>query len=310
MAVITISRQQCSFGNEIAAALAQKLGFELITHETLLSKFFSDATAHERHMLTESVKFYLTENEQGITYLNLLISALREYAQKNDCVMVGFGSQAIFAKDRDALHIRVFAPDYLRISRLMRQYRVSEEQAVQILEKTDKKQKKFVSALFGISITDVSHYHMLLNTCTLTVDECVAAIIAMHNQHAVIERIEQETHECAAQCHLSDVALLKNKSETEFARLLDMYHIDWIYEPKTFPVEWDAAGNVTSAFSPDFYLPKFNTYIELTTMNQKYVTEKNKKIKKLRELYPGTNIKIVYKKDFHSLLGRFNPNGE
>ncbi|MFA5675597.1 MAG: hypothetical protein WDA65_03660, partial [Christensenellales bacterium] len=162
----------------------------------------------------------------------------------------------------------------------------------------------------GISIADVSHYHIMLNTCMLTVDECVAAVMAMHSQRAVIERIENETQKGAAQCHLSDVALLKNKSEAEFARLLDMYHIDWIYEPKTFPVEWDASGNVTSAFSPDFYLPKFDTYIELTTMNQKYVTEKNKKVKKLRELYPGINIKIVYKKDFHSLLGRFFPNGE
>ncbi len=310
MTVITISRQQCSFGDEIAAALAQKLGFALIKHETLISEFFGDATAHERHMLTESAKFYLTEKEEGVTYLNVLISRLREYAQRYDCVMVGFGSQAIFADDKDALHIRVFTPDDLRIARLQRQYRVSEEQALKILEKTDRKQKKFVFKLFGISIGDIANYHMILNTCALTVDECVSAVIAMHNQRTVIERIEQETLEGAAQCNLSDFALLKNQSEAEFARLLDMYHIDWVYEPKTFPVEWDASGNVTSAFSPDFYLPKFDTYIELTTMNQRYVTEKNKKIKKLRELYPGINIKIVYKKDFHSLLGRFFPNGE
>jgi hypothetical protein len=59
------------------------------------------------------------------------------------------------------------------------------------------------------------------------------------------------------------------------------------------------------AFSPDFYLTKFDTYIELTTMNQKYATMKNKKVKKMRELYPGVNVKIVFKKDFHSLVERF-----
>ena len=99
-------------------------------------------------------------------------------------------------------------------------------------------------------------------------------------------------------CKISDVPVLKNQAEIEFAKLLDMYQIEWKYEPKTFPIEWDAEGNVVSAFSPDFYLTNFDTYIELTTMNQKYVTEKNKKIRKLKELYPGINIKIVYKKDF------------
>ena len=68
----------------------------------------------------------------------------------------------------------------------------------------------------------------------------------------------------------------------------------------------DAEGNVILAFSPDFYLTQFDTYIELTTMNQRYVTEKNKKVKRLRELYPGINIRIVYKKDFQSLVERFN----
>jgi hypothetical protein len=75
-------------------------------------------------------------------------------------------------------------------------------------------------------------------------------------------------------------------------------------------VEWDAGGHVISAFSPDFYLPKFDTYIELTTMNQKYVTAKNRKVKRLKELYPGINIKLVYKKDFSSLVERFNLSTE
>jgi hypothetical protein len=84
-----------------------------------------------------------------------------------------------------------------------------------------------------------------------------------------------------------------------------MYHLDWEYEPRTFPIQWDEEGNVTMAFSPDFYLPRFNTFIELTTMNQKYASEKKKKVKLLKRLYPGTNINIVFKNDFYSLLERF-----
>ncbi len=104
--------------------------------------------------------------------------------------------------------------------------------------------------------------------------------------------------------HQTKTAVFKNDTEEEFARILDMYNIEWLYEPKTFPVEWDAEGNVTMAISPDFYLPKFNLYLELTTMDQKYVTKKNKKMRLVRELYPGTNIRIVYKKDFQELVDR------
>lgn len=88
-----------------------------------------------------------------------------------------------------------------------------------------------------------------------------------------------------------------------------MYDLNWQYEPRTFPIKWDAEGNITQAFSPDFYLPRFDTYIELTTMNQKYTSEKKHKVALLKSLYPGTNINIVFKNDFHTLIKRFGLRG-
>ncbi|OQA23214.1 MAG: hypothetical protein BWY60_00044 [Actinobacteria bacterium ADurb.Bin346] len=93
-----------------------------------------------------------------------------------------------------------------------------------------------------------------------------------------------------------------HESEREFAKILDFYDIDWDYEPKTFPVEWDREGNPKISFTPDFFLPDYDLFIELTTLNQKLVTKKNKKLKRIRELYPEVNIKLFYKKDFQSLL--------
>ena len=91
-------------------------------------------------------------------------------------------------------------------------------------------------------------------------------------------------------------------SEREFAKILDFYDINWLYEPKTFPVLWDRGGSPLESFTPDFYLSDYDLYIELTTLNQKLVTKKNRKLKRLRELYPEINIKLFYKKDFQSLL--------
>lgn len=94
-------------------------------------------------------------------------------------------------------------------------------------------------------------------------------------------------------------------SERVAARILDFYRIRWEYEPTVFPIEWDSDGSVIASFSPDFYLPDLDLYIELTTMSQKLVTKKNRKVRRLRELYPDVHVKVFYQKDFRKLLLRF-----
>jgi len=93
-------------------------------------------------------------------------------------------------------------------------------------------------------------------------------------------------------------------AEAEFAAFLDFYRIRWQYEPKAFPLRW-REGHIAEMFRPDFYLPEQDLYIELTTMRQALVTRKNRKVRKLRQLYPNVNIVLLYRKDFHELLGRF-----
>ncbi len=103
----------------------------------------------------------------------------------------------------------------------------------------------------------------------------------------------------------ADNIIFAHVSEREFAKILDFYQIKWKYEPKTFELEFNNEGNPAMSFSPDFYLPGFDLYIELTTLNQKLVTKKNRKIRRLKELYPDINIKLFYKKDYNSLLFKY-----
>lgn len=83
----------------------------------------------------------------------------------------------------------------------------------------------------------------------------------------------------------------------------------WEYEPRSFDVEWDEEGHVTKRFTPDFYLPDFDMYIEVTTMSQKLVTRKNRKVRRLRELYPTVNVKIFYQRDYVQLLAKYGLEG-
>jgi hypothetical protein len=100
-----------------------------------------------------------------------------------------------------------------------------------------------------------------------------------------------------------------HESEAEVARILDFYHIVWQYEPRTFAVEWDDEEKVAGSFTPDFYLPDHDLYIELTTAKQPLVTKKNRKIRLLRELYPDINIKVLYASDYRKLIDKFAASG-
>ena len=94
-------------------------------------------------------------------------------------------------------------------------------------------------------------------------------------------------------------------SEREVAALFDSYGISWVYEPTTFVLGCDEAGNPTSAFTPDFYLPDFDTYIELTTLRQPLVTRKHRKIRMLKEQQPEITVKILYRKDLERLGAKY-----
>jgi hypothetical protein len=95
-------------------------------------------------------------------------------------------------------------------------------------------------------------------------------------------------------------------AEAELARLLDRFHIAWEYEPRTFELDHDqATGQVTRAFTPDFYLPEHDLFLELTTLRQALVTKKNAKVRRLKQLHPDVKIRILYRRDYEQLANAF-----
>lgn len=96
-----------------------------------------------------------------------------------------------------------------------------------------------------------------------------------------------------------------NDAERECAKVLDFYRVRWDYEPRTFVLEQDEDGRVTEAFTPDFYLPELNLFLEITVMKQRLVTRKNRKLRKLRERYPEVQAKLFYKRDIQRLAQRY-----
>ena len=99
--------------------------------------------------------------------------------------------------------------------------------------------------------------------------------------------------------------MFQNEAELECAKILDYYAVPWEYEPHSFVLEQDDQGRVTEAFTPDFYLPEQDLFLEVTVMKQSLVTRKNRKLRKLRERYPHVNVKLFYKRDIERLAQRY-----
>jgi hypothetical protein len=104
-------------------------------------------------------------------------------------------------------------------------------------------------------------------------------------------------------------AAFAHASEAELARILDFYAVRWEYEPHTFPILWNLDGVVVESFSPDFWLPDLDLYLELTTLKQSLVRKKNRKLRRLRELYPDVRVKLFYGRDFRALMLKYGKLG-
>jgi hypoxanthine phosphoribosyltransferase len=95
-------------------------------------------------------------------------------------------------------------------------------------------------------------------------------------------------------------------AEVDLAQLLTFYGVRWAYEPTTFALSRAGENRPPEFFTPDFYLPEHRLYIELTTMRQRLVTRKNRKLRRLREQYPSVNIKLLYRRDYQRLVNAYD----
>ncbi len=101
-----------------------------------------------------------------------------------------------------------------------------------------------------------------------------------------------------------------HESEHRFARILDFYGVLWEYEPVEFALDWDENRRPVSGFRPDFWLPEPGLFVELTTLNQRLVTKKNGKVRRLAELYPDVRVTLLYQRDTLDLLAKYGLAGD
>lgn len=307
MGVITISREFASGGDAVAGLVAQKLGFTLVSKKTItenLPVFMQEGSSAPVNPKKVSKNPYSKE------YTNALHEYIYDLAIREDLVILGRGGQVLFKDFPPSLHVKIAASKAQRIQRVMRHYNLGEEAAQKLIMEQERTKKRYLKRVFGVDWASLHLYDLIVNTDRVSHEDAADIIVKAYRIHGEYREVAGPREALPGAAEREDEgqeagASFMHASEEEFARMLDFYRIKWEYEPRVFPLEWDSDGNVTEAFAPDFYLPEQDVYLELTTQRQKLVWKKNKKIRRLKKLYPDVNIKIMYSKDIKSLLRKF-----
>jgi hypoxanthine phosphoribosyltransferase len=301
MALLTISGDPASRWEEVAHAAAQMLSFELVTESRIVSwiaQEFGDAAIQEK------------------AWKPAAVSILTRMATEHHLVIALTGSEALFNPLPLMLRAGIVAPEARRAGNVMVDQRLERPAALETLATLDAEAKHLRKARVGRT---VKTFDLVLNMEFLDAPQaaeilraacCARRLVdygllsgaaAAQMQFQTRLQLAQHGISPAGQASLKRVAF-GHPSEQIFANLLDFYRIEWDYEPRSFPLQWDKDGKVIEAFTPDFYLPELDLYVELTTMKQALVTKKNRKIKLLRAIYPHVNIQIFYQKDLQDLV--------
>jgi len=309
--IITITRQAESGGEVIAERVAKRLGIALV-HRPLLEHLIVEHGLSGKELdESDETQTGTVPNATVKVHVDYVQAVLLDLAEREDLVLVGRGGQFLFQDCPWSLHVRVTAGLAARRSALRQVQAFSDADAESWLAEADRQRSEWIHRHYGADWEDPAYYDLIVRSDRLGMDGAVAVICSAAESGGVLGHqveigawTERHCAEVSAGRTTGGPAFV-HPSEAEFAAVLDFYRISWQYEPKSFPLAWDDAGRVTEAFTPDFYLPDLDLYLELTILKQSLVTDKNRKIRRFRELYPDIQLKVFYGRDFRRLVQKY-----
>ncbi len=311
MALLTISGPPASRFEEVAHGTAQLLQFELVTEARLaqwIAEEFGDTAIPPR------------------AWAPAAVSILARMATEHHLVIALAGAESLFPPIPMLLRAGIVASEGRRVGDVMLDQRLERPAAKIALGELDREAKRLRKARLGRIGPKPESFDVTLNAEHMDAGQMAEVLRAAASARGLTEqgllaeaaevRMQFETRLKLARYGIIPAgharlkrAAFSHPSEEVFANLLDFYRIQWEYEPRSFPLQWDKDGKVIEAFTPDFYLPEFDLYVELTTMKQALVTRKNRKVKLLRAVYPHINIQVFYQKDFQDLVFKYGLKG-
>ncbi len=192
MAVLTISRQIASLGDEISTAIAQKLNYKFVTRSEVEERIVRLGFPQKKLRRYDDKKpgFFASLSNERDEYLDYLQTAILEMAEKNNCVLVGMGSFVILKELQNHISLRIVANKKDRIERYKKEFNVDEKTAVKKLDESDSNKRGFYKSFFNLDNMDPSLYHLVVNAGLLDVDS-IADLIASLIQKNITSQKEE-----------------------------------------------------------------------------------------------------------------------
>lgn len=180
MAVITISRQKGSYGNQIAKVVAERLRYNCVGKAEI-----SDVLADQGLGALIFEKFdgrrpsiWHSLSQQKKQFIHFLRAAVYDFARRGNVVILGRGGQVLLKSIPSTLHVRIVAPFETRVRRLMEMADYSRRKAENELLLSDHDSSGYIRSYFDINWSDIDMYDLVLNTRTMSVDAAVSLIVA------------------------------------------------------------------------------------------------------------------------------------
>ena len=208
MAVITISREVGSGGDQVARRLCELLGYRYFDKslmaqvareqgvsdtevvdfsednyrvrgfiDALLRRSVRVATATTMGTTTRGERTRVIQDvdeEMAASLVRTTIRALRAHGQ---VVVVGRGGQAILRDAADALHVRIVARLEDRVHEVTQAEGLTREAALTLIGERDRATAEYLRRFYGIDWADPSLYHLTVNT-SLVGREAAAELLA------------------------------------------------------------------------------------------------------------------------------------
>lgn len=190
MAIIAISRQVAALGDEIAAAVAKKLGYTFITRKQIEDRIVELGFPKEKLQKYDEIKpgFFASLAKGRDEYLNYLQYAILEAASKGNCILIGRGSFVILEDVPNLISLRFVAKESVRAKRLEKEFNWTEKQAMARINESAANRKGFHKSFFNVDNEDASHYMLTINTGILEPEEVVKQIVNFVKYFSALEK--------------------------------------------------------------------------------------------------------------------------
>ena len=178
MSIITISRGSYYRGKEVAEKVAQKLGYQCISRDTVveeleqfqLSEVKLVRGLHDAVSVLERISY---GKERFIVNIRW---SLLEHFRRDNIVYHGLAGHFFVRDLSHVLKVRIIADLETRVIEEMARENISAQQARTILKKDDEERRKWSLYLYGIDTWNPAQYDMVLNIGAITTDDAAEII--------------------------------------------------------------------------------------------------------------------------------------